>query len=127
MDKAQIVFRNMIGVYEVTPSLEHHICMVMIFGFAGQFDKATSQIKKMPCPDYPAVWHVLLGSCRKWTNVKLGKLVFDQTIQLDNTCASAYILMANMFAALGMQEEAENIEALRLKSAVSKDYENSLH
>ena len=113
LNDAEILFESMGTKYGIHPNLEHYTCMVMAFGCAGQFDKATSQIKKMPCPDYPAVWHVLLGSCRKWTNVKLGKLVFDQTIQLDNTCASAYILMANIFAAAGMQQDAEKVEAMR--------------
>ena len=115
-EEAQLLYGDMDKKFGITPMPEHHSSVVVGLGFAGQFDKATSQIKKMPCPDYPAVWHVLLGSCRKWTNVKLGKLVFDQTIQLDNTCASAYVLMANIFAAAGMQEDAENIEAMRVKT-----------
>ena len=117
LDEAQIVFRNMIGVYEVTPSLEHHICMVMIFGFAGQFDKAMSVIKIMPSSDHVEIWLALLDACRRWGNVKLGTLAFDQIIQINNNCASAYIIIANIFAAAGMQEDAEKVKAMRLKYA----------
>ena len=95
--------------------------MIVVFGYEGHFDKAISMIKVMPCTDCPAVWLALLGACRKWGNVKLGILAFDQSLQLDHTCATAYILMANIFAAAGLREDAENLETMRMKYATSQE------
>ena len=94
--------------YKITPSLEHHACMVLAFGCAGEFDKAISVIMSMP-PDSPAVWIALLGACRNWGNIKLGGLAFYQAVQLDDSCSAAYVLMASIYAASGMQEDAERL------------------
>jgi Tfp pilus assembly protein PilF len=47
--------------------------------------------------------------------VLLGRLAFDKAIQLDNSVASAYVLMANIYATAGMQEDAEKIEDVMKK------------
>jgi pentatricopeptide repeat protein len=117
LDQAQILFRDMAEEYRVLPMLKHYTCMVLAFGCAGDFDKAAAVIQAMPTPSDPALWLALLGSCRKWANVKLGTLAFDQALQLERTCGAAYVLMADIFAAAGMHEDAECIKAMRLKYA----------
>ena len=70
-------------------------------------------LKKMPSLNYPPIWRSLLGACRKWTNVKLGRLAFDELVQLDRDNPAIYICMANIYAAAGMKNDAEKIEAMR--------------
>jgi pentatricopeptide repeat protein len=115
LNEAEVLFGNMQKQYGLTPKIEHYTCMVVVFGSAGLFDKALSLIQVMPSSENPAVWLALLGACRKWGNVELGTLAFDQTVQLDNSCIAAYVLMANTFIAAGMREDAEKVEAMRLK------------
>ena len=45
--------------------------------------------------------------------MKLGRLAFDQTIQLGCNSAAACVLMANIFAEAGMQEDAEKIGSVK--------------
>ena len=89
--------------------------MIAVFGCAGHFDNAISVIKAMPYFNDPTIWLTLLGACKKWGNVKLGLVAFDQTIQLHVSCATAYILMADIFWASGMLEDAKNVEGMRKK------------
>mgnify|MGYP000105414638 FL=1 len=99
--------------YGISLTIEHHTCMVVGFGSAGHFDKAVSVIEAMPsCMDCASVWLSLLGTCRKWSNVKLGRSVFNQIVQLDDNLAAGYVLMANMFAAAGMKEDADKLETM---------------
>ena len=49
-----------------------------------------------------------------WGNVKLERLSFDQTIQLDNNGVTAYVLMADIFGSVGMLEYAIKIENMIL-------------
>ena len=112
LDVAQKLFGNMAKRYGITPNLEHHTCMVVVFGCLGHFDKAMSLIKVMPSCCYRPVWVALLAACRKWGNVKLGKLAFDEVLLLDNGCAAAYTLMANIYAAAGMQEDADRVSSI---------------
>jgi pentatricopeptide repeat protein len=111
--EAEVIFGDMIRKYNITPSLEHHTCMLMVFGTSGDFDKAVSMIKVMPCSDHAEIWLTLLGACKKWGYVELGRLAFDQAVQVCANCSSAYVLMANIFASAGMQEDANKVEALR--------------
>jgi pentatricopeptide repeat protein len=121
LDEAQDIFGSMTRKYCISPNLEHNMCMVVVFGCAGHFDRAMTMIKAMPSAEYVAVWVALLGACEKWVNLKLGKLAFDQVLQLDNTCVEAYVLMATLFSASGMQEDADNVEAMRVKYATMKE------
>ena len=108
-------YTNVTENYGIIPNSEHHTCMVMALGSVGQFDKVMSVIKMMPSSDYSSVWLAVLGACSKWGNVKLGRLAFDQAIQLGGGCALAYVLMSNIFAVAGMQEDAKKVESMRLK------------
>ena len=60
------------------------------------------------CP----VWMSLLGACPKWKNVRLGRLAVDRILQIDKSDASAYVCIANIYAAAGMQEDAVEIEVI---------------
>ena len=116
-EEAQLLYGDMDKKFGITPMPEHHSSVVVGLGFAGQFDKAIAMIEVMPSSNYLAVWIALLGSCRKWGNVKLGTLAFDQALQVDTSCASAYVLMTDIFASVGMQDDAEKVEAMRVKYA----------
>ena len=67
--------------YGISLTIEHHTCMVVVFGYAGHFNKAISVIKVMPSYDNPAVWLALLGACRKRGNMVLGISAFNGAIQ----------------------------------------------
>ena len=126
MKEAEILFSNMARKYSVSPSIEHHNCMVIFLACAGHFDKAMLLIKGMASSQYPDLWLALLGACRKWANVKLGKLVFDQILQLDGNCTAAYVLMGNIFAASGLREDARKVEAMRLNYSAWHRSEKSI-
>jgi pentatricopeptide repeat protein len=110
LNVAEEIFGDMAWKYSVIPNLAHHTCMVVIFGRAGYFEKAVSIIRAMPLVEDSAVWLALLSACRKWGNVKLGKLTFDQVIQLNCNCAPAYVHMANLFASAGMREDSVSVK-----------------
>ena len=121
LHEAKTLLGEMTIRYGIAASLEHHICMVMVFGCAGHFDDAMSVINTMPSSDHLEAWIVLLGACRKWGNWKLGRLAFDQIMQLDSSCAAAYVLIDNIFLAAGMKEDAKKVEDMKLKySALTK-------
>ena len=115
VDEAQRLFHSMIKKHGITPSLEHHTCLIVVFGCAGMFDQAISVIKVTPSPDSLDIWVALLGTCKKWGNVKLARLAFDQVLQIDSTCAAGYVLMSNIFVDNGFREDARKVEEMRLK------------
>jgi pentatricopeptide repeat protein len=107
------------GYDNITPSLEHHTAMVSGFGSLGHFDKAMEVIYLVPCSDARIeLWLALMGACRKWGNVELARLSFDRALEIDRNCSVAYVLMLEIFAAVGMHEDAESVEAMRSKHCV---------
>ena len=77
------IFVHMCNYYAIVPEIKHYICIIDLLGRAGHIDGAFAVIKKMPCSDYAPLWGAFLGSCRKWGNIKLGRLAFDRVLQLD--------------------------------------------
>jgi pentatricopeptide repeat protein len=125
VDEAEVLFRSMKEEYSVAPSIEHRTWMVLIFASVGNFDKAVFMIQTMPATrDFCPIWHALLGGCRKWGNVELGRLAFDHVLWLDNTCAAAYVQMSSIYTAAGMHENAKSVDLMRLKNAVSEKPES---
>ena len=103
--------------------------MVVVFGCGGQFDKAISMIKAMPFFEYSAIGISLLGACRKWGNVKLGRLSFDQAIQLDNNGATTYVCMLAIFGSASMLEDEfffENMIRIKHDSWRKQEYEHAM-
>ena len=115
LEEAQLYFHEMCGKYGITPDLEHYTCMVSVLGRVGEFNKAMSVIEMLPFPDYLPVWLTLLGACKKWGNVKVGRLAFDEAVRIDNSCG-AYILMADIYIACGMQKDAEKVKSIALEN-----------
>ncbi|KAI5083700.1 hypothetical protein GOP47_0003443, partial [Adiantum capillus-veneris] len=105
--QGEFFFEYMKNYYGIIPTVEDLTCMVDLFGHAGCFDKAMAIIKRMPCLDYLPAWSAFLSACRKWGNVKLGKLAFDHVVRLDGDPAVAYICLSNLYAAAGMREDAD--------------------
>jgi hypothetical protein len=126
LDESQSIFDSMTKRFGVIPNVKHCMCMVMIFGYAGKFDDAMDVIKDMPSCAYLAVWLALLAACSRWGNIHLGRLAFNQTIQLEDGCGAAYVLMASTFTTAGMQEEAANVEATRQIYADCRQQESNL-
>mgnify|MGYP000580168420 CR=1 FL=1 len=116
VEDGQMYFDAMSSVYSLTPDLEHYSCMVDLFSRAGHFEKAISMVEKVG-PEYRfRLWSVLLGACRKWRKVELGKWVFEQSIHLEVDNAAAYICMRDIYADAGMQGEVDQINALRINT-----------
>ena len=115
--EAQTYYENMSGKYGILPSLEHLTCMTVIYGYAGEFDKAISMVKTMAIIDDTSPWLSLLGTCRKLGNLKLGELAFEQVVQHGKSLGAAYVLMGNIYAAAGMQEDACMLESMKVRNA----------
>ena len=103
--EGQKLFDEMRIDYHLTPTLEHYSCMIDLFGRAGHFDKAIGVIKRLPSSGYLPAWSALLGACRKWENVKLGRLAFEYAVKLDAKSAVPYFCMSSLYAASGIRRD----------------------
>lgn len=120
VEKGQMYFDAMKTSYGVSPSLDHYTCLIDLLGRVGHIDKAIEIAKTMPYQADSAVWKSILGACRKWRKVELGRQAFEFAISLDRDDAAAYVLMSNIYSAAQMLLEAKEIRSRRPKAFVWK-------
>ncbi|KAH7284302.1 hypothetical protein KP509_34G047900 [Ceratopteris richardii] len=106
VEEGKFFFKLMCTVYKITPTLEHYTCMVDLFFRAGDFNYALSLIERVPSSDYLLLWLSLLNASGRWANINVGELAFECAMQLDENCAATYAFTNNLYAAIGMQQEA---------------------
>lgn len=110
--KARTYFDAMTKEYNVPPTSEHYNCVIDLLGRAGQLVEAIEMLEKMPFQPTIFAWCSMLGACRKWGNVKLGRHAFECVMRLDKQHAAAFILMFNIYMDACMWEEAKKMEAM---------------
>ncbi|KAI5082473.1 hypothetical protein GOP47_0002216 [Adiantum capillus-veneris] len=106
---------DMVTKYGVQPHVEHYSCLVDLLGRAGHLDRAIKVIQIMPYFHHFGAWSALLCACQKWGDVNVGRWAFEQAVRVDKSNAAAYVLMANIYSAAGMQEDASKVNAMRME------------
>ncbi|XP_024531678.1 pentatricopeptide repeat-containing protein At1g11290, chloroplastic-like [Selaginella moellendorffii] len=111
VEEGKKYFQAMLPSYSVSPTAEHYGYMVELLGSANQLDVAVGMVRSMPVRPSLSIWITLLGACRKWRNVAIGELAFEEAVRLDEKNASAYVLIAAIYKEAGMGEESARAQA----------------
>ncbi|KAJ9564088.1 hypothetical protein OSB04_000054 [Centaurea solstitialis] len=114
-------FDAMLNDYGLKPQLEHYACMVDILGRSGQVDKALDLINEMPVEADDVIWRSLLGICKLQRNVEVAEEAASALLRLDPHDSSAYVLLGNIYADLGMWEEVSKIRKEMRKFGLKKE------
>eukprot|EP01018_Ginkgo_biloba_P026797 Gb_37510 [translate_table: standard] len=120
VEQGQRYFDCMSQIYQITPAMEHYVCMVDLLGRAGLFDEAEDFINKMPIKPDATVWRCLLGACRVHRNIELGERVAEHLFELDPKSAAPYVLLSNIYAAAGRWGDTESVRRLMIERRVKK-------
>ncbi|KAL5705135.1 hypothetical protein ACHQM5_023477 [Ranunculus cassubicifolius] len=118
-------FNSMVSEYGVTPRAEHYACVIDILSRAGQLEKAYKIIEEMPFKPDAGVWGSLLSACRVYSNVELGELAAARLIELEPQNSGTYIMMSNIYAAVGMWKEVTRVRGLMKGQGAKKQPGNS--
>ncbi|KAI3509667.1 hypothetical protein L1887_25129 [Cichorium endivia] len=100
---------KMMKDYEIAPRPYHYTCVVDLLGRAGRVEEAYELITTMPMTPNHTVWGALLAACVIHENVELGEVAAKWLFELEPENTGNYILMGNIYAAVGRWEEAENV------------------
>ncbi|XP_024536948.1 pentatricopeptide repeat-containing protein At1g11290, chloroplastic-like [Selaginella moellendorffii] len=120
VDKGREIFQAMAKQHGVEPGMEHFHCVIDMLGRGGHLEQALETIEAMPWAADATTWTIVLSSCRKWKNARIGRVAFDRLMELDGGKeSSTYLLMAGIYASAGMRAEKE--EVLQLARHVSGD------
>ncbi|MCL7024278.1 hypothetical protein MKW94_013719 [Papaver nudicaule] len=121
VDKGWCYFKSMVDDFGIEPELEHFGCMVDLLGRCGKLQEAKIFIESASIDHEQRLWHILLGSCRKYRNFEIGVYAGEKLMELGSKESSVYILVSNMYADEGKWEDMKRIrELMRLRGIHKK-------
>lgn len=104
------LFHEMEEKHGVERTPDHYACVVDLLGRAGQLDEAYRLITEMGTgPHQAGAWSSLLGACRIHRNVRLGSIAANHLFELEPDEASHYVLLSNIYSAVGLWKEAMEV------------------
>eukprot|EP01018_Ginkgo_biloba_P037427 Gb_17092 [translate_table: standard] len=120
VDEGRHFFDCMSRDYCITPKVKHYACMVDLLGRAGHLDEAQDFIKNMPLEADASVWGALLGACRIHYNIELGEYVAGHLFDLEPENAGYYVLLSNIYAAVGRWDDVAKVRTMMRDRRVKK-------
>eukprot|EP00250_Pteridium_aquilinum_P020324 c24785_g1_i1 orf=1161-3824(-) len=105
-------FKVMRENYGIFPLAEHYACMVDLLARSGHLFEAERLLESL-CPPSKETWAALLTACKTVGEVELGFRCFQELVKLDKKDGAWYVLMADIYANVGMWDDVYRIEELR--------------
>lgn len=107
-------FKAMRDEHGIEPTIKHHNSMVDLLGHAGLLNEVEDLLETIPFQSNLVGWTSLLTSCRRHFDIGVGQRSFNRFTMMDRGNATGYVLMGNIYSQVGMWEDAEEIEQLRM-------------
>ncbi|KAK1437946.1 hypothetical protein QVD17_03746 [Tagetes erecta] len=106
--------------YGIEAGVEHYSCMVDLLGRAGQLEEAECLIMESSFKDDKSVWATLLGACTASTDFIVAERVGKKMMDLDPDYHLSYVLLANVYRAIGRWNESGRIVGLMKDRGIHK-------
>ncbi|EHA8592205.1 Pentatricopeptide repeat-containing protein [Cocos nucifera] len=120
VDEGFKYFNRMKNEYNIVPKIEHYGCMVDLLGRAGLVEQAHDYVMNMPLEPNAVVWRTLLGACAMHKRLDLGNVAWARLVVLDPGHSGDYVLLSNLYAAVGRWGEVHRLRRSMLKGGVRK-------
>ncbi|XWS19595.1 hypothetical protein CRYUN_Cryun31cG0029000 [Craigia yunnanensis] len=122
VDEGRQIFASMRQEYGLVPSMEHHVCLVDMFGRAGHLNEAYQFIKDMiPREPAPAVWTAMLGACKMHKNFDLGVEVAEHLLSIEPENPGHYVMLSNIYALAGRMDRVEKVRNIMIRNRLKKE------
>ncbi|KAK1586721.1 hypothetical protein Q3G72_005491 [Acer saccharum] len=106
IDNGLRYFDVMKRVYRISPRIEHYGCIVDLYSRAGDWREALNVVENMSVKPNEVVLGSLLAACRTKGNVSLAERIMKYLVDLDPDGDFNYVILANMYAAVGRWDGA---------------------
>ncbi|KAL8094328.1 pentatricopeptide repeat-containing protein At1g05750, chloroplastic [Apium graveolens] len=109
VDEGIKLFDTMKRVYRIVPRIEHYGCLVDLYSRAGRLDDALRVIENMPMKPNEVILGSLLAACRTRGDITLAERLINYLMKLGSRTDSNYVLVSNIYAAVGSWQNASNV------------------
>ncbi|KAK1669652.1 hypothetical protein QYE76_057811 [Lolium multiflorum] len=106
--------------FGITPTAEHHVCMVDMLGRAGRLQDAHKFVENLPSKGAHGVWGALLSACSYTPELKMGESIANHLLCLEPENSGYYVTISNMYAYQDMPRGAVQTQLKRGTVAVIK-------
>ncbi|KAM7506945.1 hypothetical protein LguiA_017398 [Lonicera macranthoides] len=120
VDEGLSAFYSMSREHGVKPDAEHYSCMVDVLGRAGRLEEAYRFIQEMPIEPSASAWGALLGACRVYKNVDLGRIAAKCLFDIEPLNPGNYVLLSNILVAAKLWGEASETRKLMRDRGIKK-------
>ncbi|XP_057969259.1 pentatricopeptide repeat-containing protein At2g36730 isoform X2 [Malania oleifera] len=124
VDDGYQFFHVMKSVHKIRPMMVHYGAMVDILGRAGRFKEAYTFIMNMPIEPDSIVWRTLLSACSIHNNVNdrvgVEEKVRKRLLELEPRRGENFVMVANLYAEVGMWEKAANVRKIMRDGGLKK-------
>lgn len=123
VDDGYRYFHDMEHVHGTKPMLIHYGAMVDILARAGHLKEAYNFIMNMPIEPDPIVWRTLLSACviHEANDIdRVGDKVRKRLFELEPRSSENFVMVANMYAEVGMWEKATNMRRFMKDAGLKK-------
>ncbi|KAL3527906.1 hypothetical protein ACH5RR_012562 [Cinchona calisaya] len=121
VDQGRKHFDSMVNVYGIRPGPDHYTCMIDLLGRAGKLHDAEKLLNEMSVEPDATVWKVFLAACKEHGNIDLAKKAALVLFKLTPQDAVPYVMLSNMYSAVGKWEDAAAVRKLMKSKSISKE------
>ncbi|KAK7345101.1 hypothetical protein VNO77_15536 [Canavalia gladiata] len=114
------IYHSMKWCFGIEPTLDHHTCIVDLFGRCGMLKEALAIILKMIILPDSRIWGALLAASRVYGNKKFGEYAARRLLELEPDNAGYYTLLSNMGASVGRWNEVEELRRVMSERDLKK-------
>ncbi|XP_074274543.1 pentatricopeptide repeat-containing protein At2g02750-like [Silene latifolia] len=120
VDKALQVFEMMTKDYDLVPTPQHFACIVDLLGRSGHLEKARELMKQIP-ENSVSMFYSLLGAAGYHFDSELGEYSAEVLSKLEPGNSAPYVVMSNIYAAMGRWKDAERMRDMMVIKGVEKN------
>lgn len=120
VDQGRKYFTSMTKVYGIKPGVEHYNCMIDLLGRAELIQEAENLLENADCRHDQSLWAVLLGACTKSSDYITAERIAKKMIELEPDFHLSYVLLGNIYRAVGRWNDALEIRKLMEDRGVKK-------
>ncbi|KAK7278859.1 hypothetical protein RJT34_23898 [Clitoria ternatea] len=114
------IYYSMKWCFGMEPALDHHTCIVDLFGRCGMLKEALAIIFKMVILPDSRIWGALVAASRVYGNKKLGEYAAQRLLELEPDNAGYYTLLSNVKASVGRWNEVEELRRVMSEMDIKK-------
>ncbi|KZV25302.1 pentatricopeptide repeat-containing protein-like [Dorcoceras hygrometricum] len=120
VDEGRKYFISMSDDYGIKAGIEHCSCMVDLLGRCGRIEEAEEMIINSKFKMDSSLWASLLGACATSTDPIVAERIADKMIELKPDFHLSYVLLANIYKAVGRWKDSQKILNQMQKRGVKK-------